>query len=46
MVRTGEKGSKGISCLMVDGNTPNMSLGRKEKKVTQYNTMYYVKVHV
>lgn len=33
MVRTGEKGSKGISCLMVDGNTPNMSLGAKEKKV-------------
>ena len=33
MCRTGGPGPKGISCLLVDGDTPGMSLGGKEKKV-------------
>jgi isobutyryl-CoA dehydrogenase len=33
MCRTGVPGPKGISCLIVDGDTPGMTLGAKEKKV-------------
>ncbi|XP_019863259.1 PREDICTED: isobutyryl-CoA dehydrogenase, mitochondrial-like isoform X2 [Amphimedon queenslandica] len=33
MCRTGGPGPKGISCLLVDGDTPGLTLGGKEKKV-------------
>ncbi|KAL0973251.1 hypothetical protein UPYG_G00201020 [Umbra pygmaea] len=33
MCRTGGKGSKGISCLVVEKDTPGLSFGKKEKKV-------------
>lgn len=33
MVRTGEKGPKGISCVVVEKGTPGLSFGKKEKKV-------------
>lgn len=33
MVRTGEKGSKGISCIVVEKGTPGLSFGKKEKKI-------------
>ena len=33
MCRTGEKGSKGISCLVVEKGTPGLDFGQKEKKV-------------
>jgi alkylation response protein AidB-like acyl-CoA dehydrogenase len=33
MVRTGESGPKGISCLVVENGTPGLSFGRKEKKL-------------
>ncbi|KAG7322120.1 hypothetical protein KOW79_014978 [Hemibagrus wyckioides] len=33
MCRTGGKGSKGISCLVVEKGTPGLSFGKKEKKV-------------
>ena len=33
MCRTGEKGSKGISCIVVERGTPGLDFGQKEKKV-------------
>ncbi|WP_373486418.1 acyl-CoA dehydrogenase family protein [Blastomonas sp.] len=33
MVRTGEDGAKGISCLVVDKDTPGVSFGANEKKL-------------
>ena len=33
MVRTGEDGPKGISCLVVENGTPGLSFGKKEKKM-------------
>lgn len=33
MVRTGDKGPKGISCVIVEKGTPGLSFGKKEKKV-------------
>ncbi|KAG1967233.1 isobutyryl-CoA dehydrogenase, mitochondrial [Pimephales promelas] len=33
MCRTGGKGPKGISCLVVEKETPGLSFGKKEKKV-------------
>ncbi len=33
MCRTGGKGPKGISCLVVEKDTPGLSFGKKEKKV-------------
>ncbi|KAM9852890.1 isobutyryl-CoA dehydrogenase, mitochondrial [Aulostomus maculatus] len=33
MCRTGDKGPKGISCVVVEKETPGLSFGKKEKKV-------------
>jgi len=33
MVRTGEDGAKGISCLVVEKGTPGLSFGKKERKM-------------
>lgn len=33
MVRTGEEGPKGISCLAVEKGTPGLSFGKKERKM-------------
>ncbi|XP_078386801.1 LOW QUALITY PROTEIN: isobutyryl-CoA dehydrogenase, mitochondrial-like [Cetorhinus maximus] len=33
MCRTGDRGPKGISCLLVEKDTPGLSFGKKEKKV-------------
>lgn len=33
MVRTGEAGPKGISCLVVEKGTPGLSFGQKERKM-------------
>ncbi|MEO0391924.1 MAG: isobutyryl-CoA dehydrogenase [Pseudomonadota bacterium] len=33
MVRTGDDGPKGISCLVVEKDTPGLSFGQKEKKM-------------
>ncbi|MGH0159311.1 UNVERIFIED_CONTAM: hypothetical protein FKN15_040682 [Acipenser sinensis] len=33
MCRTGEKGAKGISCLVVEKGTPGLGFGKKERKV-------------
>jgi alkylation response protein AidB-like acyl-CoA dehydrogenase len=33
MVRTGEAGAKGISCLVVENGTPGLSFGKEEKKL-------------
>src|SRR5271155_1537101 len=33
MVRTGESGPRGISCLVVENGTPGLSFGKKEKKL-------------
>ena len=33
MVRTGEEGPKGISCLIVEKGTPGLSFGKKERKL-------------
>ncbi len=33
MVRTGEDGPKGISCLVVEKGTPGLSFGKKEQKM-------------
>ncbi|XP_025098642.1 isobutyryl-CoA dehydrogenase, mitochondrial-like isoform X1 [Pomacea canaliculata] len=33
MCRTGEAGPRGISCILVEKNTPGLSFGKKEKKV-------------
>ena len=33
MVRTGEEGSKGISCLIVEKGTPGLSFGKHEEKL-------------
>jgi alkylation response protein AidB-like acyl-CoA dehydrogenase len=33
MVRTGEDGPKGISCLVVEKDTPGLSFGKKERKM-------------
>jgi len=44
MVRTGEEGPKGISCILVEKNTPGLSFGKKEKKLgwhSQPTTMVF-----
>lgn len=44
MVRTGEEGPKGISCLLVEKDTPGLSFGKKEKKLgwhSQPTTMLF-----
>ncbi|XP_052241616.1 isobutyryl-CoA dehydrogenase, mitochondrial-like isoform X1 [Dreissena polymorpha] len=33
MCRTGEKGPKGISCIVIEKGTPGLDFGKKEKKV-------------
>ena len=33
MLRTGEEGSKGISCIIVEKDSPGLSFGKLEKKV-------------
>jgi hypothetical protein len=33
MVRTGEEGPKGISCIVVEKGTPGLSFGKKERKM-------------
>lgn len=33
MVRTGEEGAKGISCLVIDKDTPGVSFGANERKL-------------
>ena len=33
MCRTGQPGPKGISCILVEGDNPGLSFGKKEKKV-------------
>lgn len=33
MVRTGEEGPKGISCVVVEKDTPGLSFGKKEEKL-------------
>lgn len=33
MVRTGEDGPKGITCLLIDKNTPGLSFGKQEEKL-------------
>jgi hypothetical protein len=33
MVRTGEDGPKGISCIVVENGTPGISFGKKERKL-------------
>lgn len=34
MCRTGDKGPKGISCLVVEKGTPGLDFGKKERKVS------------
>ncbi len=44
MVRTGKEGPKGISCLLVEKNTPGLSFGKKEIKLgwhSQPTTMVF-----
>lgn len=44
MVRTGGEGAKGISCLLVEKNTPGLSFGKKESKLgwhSQPTTMVF-----
>lgn len=44
MVRTGEEGAKGVSCLVVEKNTPGLSFGKKEVKLgwnSQPTTMVF-----
>ena len=36
MCRTGDDGPKGISCIVVERDTPGLSFGKKEKKVCSY----------
>lgn len=44
MVRTGEPGPRGISCVLVEAGTPGMSFGKKEEKLgwhSQPTTMVF-----
>lgn len=44
MVRTGDNSSKGISCILVEKNTPGLSFGKKELKLgwrSQPTTMVF-----
>lgn len=44
MVRTGEEGSKGISCLLIEKDSPGISFGKREEKLGWRNlptTMVY-----
>lgn len=44
MVRTGEEGPKGISCILVEKGTPGLSFGKKEMKLgwhSQPTTMVF-----
>ena len=34
MCRTGAAGPKGVSCVLVEKDTPGLSFGKKEKKVS------------
>ncbi len=45
MVRTGVEGPKGISCILVEKNTPGLSFGKKEMKLgwhSQPTTMVFL----
>ena len=46
MCRTGGPGPEGISCLLVDADTPNMSFDAKEKKVTCKLTQYLLIINM
>jgi butyryl-CoA dehydrogenase len=37
MVRTGEEGAHGISCLLIEKDTPGLSFGKKEDKLGWHN---------
>lgn len=41
MCRTGEKGPKGISCVVVEKGTAGLSFGKKEKKVMNIFSILY-----
>ena len=44
MVRTGEEGAKGVSCILVEKGTPGLSFGKKEMKLgwhSQPTTMVF-----
>ena len=40
MVRTGEKGPAGISCILVEKGTPGLDFGKKEKKVNSLTLVF------
>uniref|UniRef100_A0A667XWN4 short-chain 2-methylacyl-CoA dehydrogenase n=1 Tax=Myripristis murdjan TaxID=586833 RepID=A0A667XWN4_9TELE len=42
MCRTGGKGAKGISCLVVEKGTPGLSFGKKEKKVAVLHLLVHI----
>ena len=44
MCRTGAKGAKGISCVLVESGTPGLSFGKKEKKMG-WNSQHTAMVH-
>ena len=44
MCRTGAEGAKGISCILVESETPGLSFGKKEKKMG-WNSQHTAMVH-
>lgn len=41
MCRTGEAGPRGISCILVEKNTPGLSFGKKEKKAGSNTHLFF-----
>jgi alkylation response protein AidB-like acyl-CoA dehydrogenase len=50
MVRTGEEGHKGISCILVEKDTPGLTFGQPEKKLGWHSqpttTLFFEDCHV
>ena len=44
MCRTGAEGARGISCILVEAETPGLSFGKKEKKMG-WNSQHTAMVH-
>ena len=40
MCRTGDHTAKGISCVLVEKNSPGLSFGKKEEKVRRNTTIF------
>jgi alkylation response protein AidB-like acyl-CoA dehydrogenase len=44
MCRTGDQTPKGISCILIEKDTPGLSFGKKEEKVCLFIYLFYIEI--